>query len=64
MIHKQSTYQITALNHSPKLSPNIQVLLKWSKNKVLILLKAEAITMPKHKKLKNIKKHPGTILII
>lgn len=50
MIQQQSAYQITAFKHSPKLSPYIQVLLKWSKNKVLILLKAEEITMQKKKK--------------
>jgi len=47
VIQQQSAYQITAFKHSPKLSPYIQVLLKWSKNKVLILLKAEEITMQK-----------------
>lgn len=35
------TYQITALNNPPELSPDIKIFLKWSKYKLLIFLKSE-----------------------
>lgn len=34
------TYQITALNNPPELSPDIKIFLKWSKDKLLIFLKS------------------------
>lgn len=53
-----STYQITALNNPPELSPDIKIFLKWSKDKLLIFLKSEKHhqTININKKIKNMDK--------
>lgn len=54
------TYQITALNNPPELSPDIKIFLKWSKDKLLIFLKSEkhhqTINIDINKKIKNMDK--------
>jgi len=49
------TYQITALNNPPELSPDVKILLKRSKNKLLILLKPETQPHCHHQQKKNYK---------
>lgn len=45
LVQLKEHYQVTSFKHSPELSPNIQVLLKRSQNKLLILLKSEIMIL-------------------